>query len=92
MCQLIVAVRCSQVKVKCLARMELSMAQVGRLQMFHRAMIHPDSLLGAPVPCLTAWHSTARFWLHEDAWLGPFVESSQSGCHFTVSRWSRQRQ
>jgi hypothetical protein len=25
------------------------MAQVGRLQMFHRAMIHPDSLLGAPV-------------------------------------------
>ena len=53
MCRLMAVFR-YQVELKCLAQMEVSMAQVGRLQMFHRAMIHPDSLLGAPVPFLTA--------------------------------------
>ena len=58
MCQLM-AVCCCQVELEYLAYVELSMAQVGRLQTFHRAMIHPDSLLGAPVPVWQHWHTTA---------------------------------
>jgi hypothetical protein len=58
----------------------MSMAGVGRLQMFHRAMIHPDSLLGVPLSeniafplhtainggcSVTAWLSPAHFLLLE---------------------------